>query len=95
MASLTGELQRREAAARREADELRGDIARLDERLARAWERLSRLEITRETVTGILGGAGTDEPAAADPVPGGSRLALRVADLLVNLQPMPPSAIRL
>jgi hypothetical protein len=32
-------------------------------------------EITRETVTGILGGAGTDELAAADPVPAGSRLA--------------------
>ena len=62
MASLTGELQRREAAAHREVDELRG-------------KRLSRLEITRETVTGILGGAGTDEPAAADPVPAGSRLA--------------------
>jgi chromosome segregation ATPase len=75
MASLTGELQRREAAARREVDELRGEIARLNERLARAGERLSRLEITRETVTGILGGAGTDESAAADPVPAGSRLA--------------------
>ena len=55
------------------------------ERLARAVERLSRLEITRETVTGILGGAGTDEatagreagPAAgaADPAPVSSRLA--------------------
>jgi len=83
MASLTGELQRREAAARREVDELRGEIARLDERLARAEERLSRLVITRETVSEILGGAGTDEPAAgqeaepgaADPAPAGSRSA--------------------
>ena len=62
MASLIEELQRREAAARQEVDELRGEIARLGERLARAEERLSRLEVTRETVAGILGGAGTDEP---------------------------------
>ena len=46
MASLIEELRRREAAARQEADELRGEIARLNERLARAEERLSRLEIT-------------------------------------------------
>jgi predicted nucleic acid-binding Zn-ribbon protein len=55
MASLIEELQRREAAARREADELRSEIARLSERLARAEETLSRLEVTRETVTEILG----------------------------------------
>jgi hypothetical protein len=36
---------------------------------------MSRLEITRETVTGDPGGAGTDEPAAADPVPARSRPA--------------------
>ena len=36
MASLIEELQRREAAARQEVDELRGEIARLGERLARA-----------------------------------------------------------
>ena len=64
MASLTGELRRREAAARQKADELRGEIARLGERLARAGERLSRLVITRETVAEILGGAGTGQPAA-------------------------------
>jgi hypothetical protein len=45
-------------------DELRGEIARLGERLARAEERLSRLEITRETVVEILGGAGTGQSAA-------------------------------
>jgi hypothetical protein len=80
MASLIEELQRREAAARQEADELRGEIARLTERLARAEERLYRLEITRETVAEILGGAGSDEaaerqqaePAPADPAPSGS-----------------------
>jgi hypothetical protein len=81
MGSLIEELQRREAAARQEVDELRGEIARLSDRLARAEEALSRLEITRETVTGILGGAGAGQPAAgqamdavaaADPAPGGS-----------------------
>jgi hypothetical protein len=35
MASLIEELQRREAAARQEVDELRGEIAQLGERLAR------------------------------------------------------------
>jgi hypothetical protein len=34
MASLIEELRRREAAARQEVDELRGEIARLGERLA-------------------------------------------------------------
>ena len=58
MSSLIEELQRREAAARQEVDELRGEIARLNDRLARAEEALSRLEITRETVAEILGGAG-------------------------------------
>jgi hypothetical protein len=77
VASLIEELRRREAAARQEVDELRGEIARLAERLARAEDRLSRLEITRETVAEIVGGVGTGEPAAgaADPVPAGSRLA--------------------
>ena len=49
MGSLIDELQRREAAARAEAEELRGRIAQLVGRLARAEERLSRLVITRET----------------------------------------------
>lgn len=85
MGSLTEELERREAAVRQEADELRGEIARLAERLARAEERLARLEITRETVAEILGGAGTGQSAAgqeagpaagaADLAPVGSRLA--------------------
>ena len=85
MASLIEELQRREAAARHEVDELRSEIARLSERLARAEERLSRLEI-RETAAEILGGAGTDEATAgreveptADPAPVSSRLPWRVA----------------
>jgi hypothetical protein len=38
--SLTDELQRREAAARAEAEELRAWIAQLTERLARVEERL-------------------------------------------------------
>src|SRR5260370_42390384 len=73
MSSLIEELQRREAAARQEVDELRGEIARLNDRLARAEEALSRLEITRETVAEILGGAGAARPAAG---PGGGAAAV-------------------
>jgi hypothetical protein len=75
MGSLIEELQRREAAARREADELRSEIARLGEQLARAEEALARLEVTRETVTEILGDAGAGQAGVAGPVPAGSRSA--------------------
>lgn len=67
MGSLTGELQRREAAARAEADELRGRIAELAECLAQAEERLSRLVITRETVDEVLREAGADAALATAP----------------------------
>ena len=60
MGSLIDELQRREAAARAEAEELRGRIAELAERLARAEERLSLLVIARETVEEVLGSAATE-----------------------------------
>src|SRR5260370_4201816 len=83
MSSLIEELQRREAAARQEVDELRGEIARLNERLARAEEALSRLEITRETVAEILGGAGP-ERAAAGPVAGSAAVG----------RPAPPGSTR-
>jgi len=65
MGSLVDELQRREAAARAEAEELRGRIAELTEQLARAEERLSRLVITRQRVDEVLGEAGADAPPAA------------------------------
>jgi hypothetical protein len=65
MGSLIGALQRREAAARAEAEELRGQIARLSERLARAEERLSRLVITRETVDEVLSEADEQASSAA------------------------------
>jgi hypothetical protein len=54
MGSLVDELQRREAAAWAEAEELRGQIAQLTERLAGVEDRLSRLVITRETVDEVL-----------------------------------------
>src|SRR5229473_68330 len=53
MGSLVDELRRREAAAREEAEELRGRIAQLAERLAGVEERLSRLVITRAKVEGL------------------------------------------
>ena len=70
MGSLIDELQRREAAARAEAEGLRGQIARLTERLAGVEERLSRLVITRETVDEVLSGAGAEASSAV--MPGGA-----------------------
>jgi predicted nuclease with TOPRIM domain len=49
MSSLIEELQRREAAARERVDELRCEIAQLNERLGQAEEPLPRMEIARET----------------------------------------------
>ncbi|HEX4661794.1 MAG TPA: hypothetical protein VH307_30735 [Streptosporangiaceae bacterium] len=66
MGSLIDELQRREAAAREEAEELRGRIAQLTEHLGRADERLSRLVIARETVEEVLNGAGSEAAVTPD-----------------------------
>ena len=71
MGSLFDELERREAAARAEAEELRGQIA---ERLAVAEERLARLVITRETVEDVLAAPVRDAspgPAAGQPAGSG------------------------
>ena len=65
MGSLIDELQRREAAAREEAEELSGRIAQLAERLAGVEERLSRLVITRETVEEVLDGSGAEAAPVA------------------------------
>jgi len=71
MGSLIDELQRREAAARAEAEELRGQIAQLAERLAGVEEQLSRLVIAREVVDEVL-----DGPAAGlSPAPGRAEAA--------------------
>src|SRR6266478_5119065 len=67
MGSLIDELRRREVAARAEAEELRGRIAELAERLAGVEERLSRLVIARETVDEVLSEAGVNVSAAAEP----------------------------
>ena len=67
MGSLVDELQRREAAARAEAEELRGQIAQLTERLAQADERLSRLVIARETVEEVLSETGAEASSAVMP----------------------------
>jgi hypothetical protein len=88
MGSLIEELQRREAAARQEADELRGEIARLNERLARAQERLSRLEITRETVAEVLGGVGTDQPAGQEVEPAAAAEAESAGSLVTGGPPI-------
>jgi len=69
MGSLIDELRRREAAAREEAEELRGRIEQVTERLAQVEERLSRLVIARETVDEVLseaGGVASSSAAAAE-----------------------------
>jgi hypothetical protein len=65
MGSLIDELERREAAARAEAEQLRGQIAEPAGCLAQAEERLSRLVITRETVEEVLSAAVEPSPGAA------------------------------
>jgi hypothetical protein len=77
MGSLIDELQRREAAARAQAEELRGQIAQLAERLAGVEEQLSRLVIAREVVDEVLDRAAAEvslasgrAEAAAPAVPG-------------------------
>jgi hypothetical protein len=64
MGSLIEELERREVAARAEADRLRARIEELTGELARAEEQVTRLAIAREEVTRVL-----EEPPAADAVP--------------------------
>ncbi|HEV3289157.1 MAG TPA: hypothetical protein VG123_09200 [Streptosporangiaceae bacterium] len=66
MGSLVDELRRREAAARTEAERLRGQIAELAERLAGVEERLSRLVIAREVAGEVLDRAASE----VSPVPG-------------------------
>lgn len=73
MVSWLEELDRREARARQQISELRGQIGELMERLAEQESVLFRLEITRETMTEILcgdgavtGPDGTAEPEASD-----------------------------
>jgi hypothetical protein len=93
MASLVEELRRREAAARHELDELRGEMARLSERLARAEERLARLEITRETVAEILVGAGAGQSAAgqeAGPAEAASASSPVTGGPLIGVVTVPP-----
>jgi len=68
MGSLIDELQRREAAVRAEAEQLRGQIGQLAERLAGVEEQLSRLVIAREVVDEVLGGAAVEvSPASGQP----------------------------
>ena len=66
MGSLVDELRRRETAARAEAEQLRGQIAELAQRLAGVEERLSRLVIAREVAGEVLDRAASE----VSPVPG-------------------------
>ncbi|MGW7207611.1 hypothetical protein [Streptomyces sp. NPDC054837] len=66
MVSWLEELDRREAAAREEIVELRDQIGELTRRLAEREDVLSRLQITRETMTEILSGDEVVSVAGAD-----------------------------
>jgi hypothetical protein len=86
MGSLIDELQRREAAVRAQAEELRGQIAQLTGRLAGVEEQLSRLVTAREVVDEVLeGAAGEVSPApgqAEAAVPAGPARRPAVAGVL-------------
>ena len=91
MGSLIDELQRREAVARAEAEELRGQIAALAEQLARAEERLSRLVITRETVEEVLDSAATQiAPVSAAGQPEGAALPRPGRSPVIGAVTVPP-----
>ncbi len=66
MVSWLEELDRREAAAREDIAELRDRIEELSRRLAEREEVVSRLQITRETMTEILSGEETVSVAGAE-----------------------------
>jgi hypothetical protein len=89
MGSLIDELQRREAAARDEAEELRGRIAQLAERLAGVEERLSRLVIARETVQEVLSGSG-EQASPATVMPDGAAAARSGQLSAVGVLAVPP-----
>jgi putative protein kinase ArgK-like GTPase of G3E family len=65
MGSLIDELQRRQAAARAEAEQLREQIAQLAERLAGVEEQLSRLVIAREVADEVLDGTAVEVSQAS------------------------------
>lgn len=65
MPSWLAVLESKESAARSRAAELREQIARLSEALTLVETELSRLQITRETMTEVL----ADGPGSAAPVP--------------------------
>lgn len=64
MGSWREELDRREAATAEQVEELRRQIAELSEQLEVAESRLSRLQITRETMDEILGERPVDDQNA-------------------------------
>ncbi|WP_405645221.1 hypothetical protein [Streptomyces sp. NBC_00019] len=105
MVSWLEELDRRETAAREEIAELRDQIEELTSRLAEREDVLSRLQITRETMTEILSGndtvsvagveAGAGEAEMEEPrLPAGSPVGVRLVpqwtpELAVEVLPGP------
>jgi hypothetical protein len=73
-------LESKESAARSRAGELREQIARLSETLTLVETELSRLQITRETMTEVL--ADGPGPAASVPVPDVESAVVPLAELV-------------
>ncbi|MGW6362587.1 hypothetical protein ACWFR5_47390 [Streptomyces sp. NPDC055092] len=87
MVSWLEELERREARARESIAELRGQIKELTASLAEQEAAVSRLEITRETMTEILSGDGrvTGPDGTAEPAePGGAAPVPAAGDFVVG-----------
>jgi hypothetical protein len=72
MGSLLAALAVREEAARARVEQVRAELAALTERLAAEEEGLRRLQITRETVGEVLGGA--EVPSEEVVAAGGGRV---------------------
>ncbi|MFI1488718.1 hypothetical protein [Streptomyces sp. NPDC020747] len=101
MSSLIEELHRREEAAREDADELRREIAELNEHIARAEDRLAKLEFARETVAKNLGGTSPEsaesdqvrwETPASDPESASSRFGRNSP---IGVRTVPPWSVSL
>ncbi|WP_326791410.1 hypothetical protein OHA79_01665 [Streptomyces sp. NBC_00841] len=78
MPSWLAALESKESAARSRAGELRELIAGLSEALTLVETELSRLQITRETMTEVL----ADGPGPAAPVPDGESAVVPLAELV-------------
>lgn len=88
MGSLSEELEHREAVVRVRVEELLGQIDELKQQLTAAEERLTRLQITRETVDEAL--AETGPAADADEAGEANEATAPGAGSVIGVQTVPP-----